>query len=122
MRIKIEIDVQPDELRRFLGLPDVAGLQDDVVRFLREKVSAAGESFDPSAVLHGSLELIRRNPTWKLLRSAMTRDRDEDPDDAPAAAAPAPKPARCPRKAAAAKPRAATKAPRRRKPPARDPG
>src|SRR3546814_1089801 len=47
MQIKIEIDVRPEELRRFLGLPDVAGLQEDVVAFLRDKVGAATE-FDPS--------------------------------------------------------------------------
>ena len=107
MQIKIEIDVKPEELRRFLGLPDVAGLQDDVVRFLREKVSAAGETFDPAAVLQGSLDLIRRNPTWKLLRGAMGRDRDGDGDGEEAAAAPAKKPRAARKKAAAKKPRRA---------------
>lgn len=102
MQIKIEIDVKPEELRRFLGLPDVAGLQDDVVRFLREKVGAAGESFDPAAVLQGSLDLIRRNPTWKLLRGAMGRDRDDAEDEVTVEVVPVKKP-RAARKQAAAK-------------------
>ena len=72
MQIKIEIDVKPEELRRFLGLPDVAGLQDDVVRFLREKVNAAGEGFDASGVVQNSIDLIRRNPAFRLLRGALT--------------------------------------------------
>jgi hypothetical protein len=104
MQIKIEIDVKPEELRRFLGLPDVAGLQDDVVRFLREKVGAASDSFDPSAVLQGSLDLIRRNPTWKLLRGAMGRDRDgSEEEDVEVQIVPVKKPRK---KAAAKKPRA----------------
>ena len=48
MQIKIEIDVKPEELRRFLGLPDVAGLQEEVINFLRDKVSDANERFDPT--------------------------------------------------------------------------
>ena len=110
MQIKIEIDVKPEELRRFLGLPDVAGLQDDVVRFLREKVGAASDNFDPAAVLQGSLDLIRRNPTWKLLRGAMGRDRDGSEEEIEVEVAPAKKP-RAPRKksAAAKKPRRAKK-------------
>lgn len=71
MQIKIEIDVKPEELRRFLGLPDVAGLQDDVVRFLREKIGAASESFDPATVVTASFDLIKRTPAWRVLRAAM---------------------------------------------------
>ncbi len=78
MQIKIEIDVKPEELRRFLGLPDVAGLQEDVVRFLRDKVSSASEGFDAAGVVQGSLDLIRRNPAWQLLRSTLSpRERRE---------------------------------------------
>jgi len=120
MQIKIEIDVKPEELRRFLGLPDVAGLQDDVVRFLREKVSAAGDTFDPAAVLQGSLDLIRRNPTWKLLRGAMGRDRD-DADDVDADVllepeTPAPKKSRRTRTSATAEKKTGAKKSRRAKP------
>ncbi|WP_428309817.1 hypothetical protein [Hydrocarboniphaga sp.] len=110
MQIKIEIDVKPEELRRFLGLPDVAGLQDDVVRFLREKVGAASDSFDPAAVLQSSLDLIRRNPTWKLLRGAMGRDRDGGEEPVEVAVVPVKKP-----RAARKKTAAVVKKPRRAK-------
>ena len=78
MRIKIEIDLKPEELRRILGLPDVAGLQDDVIRFLRNKVSAAGENFDPSAVIQGSFDLIKRTPGWRRLRDVLVPKGDEE--------------------------------------------
>ena len=78
MRIKIEIDLKPEELRRILGLPDVAGLQDDVVRFLRSKVSQAGENFDPSAVIQGSFDLIKRTPGWRRLRDVLVPKGDDE--------------------------------------------
>ena len=66
MQIKIEIDVRPDELRRFLGLPDVAGLQDDVIAFLRDKIGAAGE-FDAAGFVKGNIESLRKNAAWQKL-------------------------------------------------------
>lgn len=67
MQIKIEIDVKPEELRRFLGLPDVAGLQDDIVHFLRDKVGQVNENFNPSDFVKGNLELLRQSPTLQKL-------------------------------------------------------
>lgn len=67
MQIKIEIDVKPEELRRFLGLPDVAGLQDDLVQFLREKVGQVNENFNPSEFVKGNLELLKQSPALKRL-------------------------------------------------------
>lgn len=70
MQIKIEIDVKPEELRRFLGLPDVAGLQEDVLHFLREKLGAASESFDPTSFVKDNLQTIRNSGTWKKFVAA----------------------------------------------------
>jgi hypothetical protein len=70
MQIKIEIDVKPEELRRFLGLPDVAGLQEDVVQFLREKIGSASESFDPASFVKENIQNIRNSGTWKKVVAA----------------------------------------------------
>ena len=70
MQIKIEIDVKPEELRRFLGLPDVAGLQEDVLQFLREKLGAASESFDPGSFVKDNLQTIRNSGAWKKFVAA----------------------------------------------------
>lgn len=67
MKIKIEIDVEPEELRRFLGLPDVAGLQDDIVNFLRDKIGAAGENFDPALVVKEGIDQLKRSPTVRRI-------------------------------------------------------
>lgn len=66
MQIKIEIDVRPDELRRFLGLPDVSGLQDDVINFLRDKIEAAGD-FDAGHFVKNNLDSLRSNSAWQKL-------------------------------------------------------
>lgn len=64
MQIKIEIDVKPEELRRFLGLPDIAGLQDDIIGFLRDKMGAAGD-FDPASFVKTNLDALRKSAPWK---------------------------------------------------------
>lgn len=67
MQIKIEIDVKPEELRRFLGLPDVAGLQEDFINFLREKLGTAGENFNPADFVRANLSNITRTKTWRRI-------------------------------------------------------
>ena len=82
MQIKIEIDLRPEELRRFLGLPDVSGLQEDVIAFLRDKIGAAGD-FDAQQFVRSNIDVLRRNPAWKKLAG---RFRIVDTDEEAAAA------------------------------------
>lgn len=70
MQIRIEIDVKPEELRRFLGLPDVAGLQEDLVSFLRDKLGSAAETFDPSSFVKDNIQTLKASVPWQLLVSA----------------------------------------------------
>lgn len=67
MQIKIEIDVKPEELRRFIGLPDVAGLQEDLINFVRSKVGSAAENFDPASFVRSNLDTLRRSRAWRRL-------------------------------------------------------
>lgn len=66
MQIKIEIDVRPDELRRFLGLPDVSALPADVVGFVRELAGAASE-FDAAGFVKTNLGTLSKNPAFQKL-------------------------------------------------------
>ncbi len=70
MQIKIEIDVKPEELRRFLGLPDVAGLQEDLMNFVRDKLGAAAETLDPSSFVKDNLQSLKASAPWQRLVSA----------------------------------------------------
>lgn len=89
MQIKIEIDVRPEELRRFLGLPDVSGLQEDIVAFLRSKIGAASE-FDATQFVKSNIDVLRRTPGFKTILSRLKINELDavDLDDL----APAPKP------------------------------
>jgi len=51
MRIKVDVDASPEELRRFLGLPDVSALQDEVVEGVRRRMQEGWEGYDPAAFL-----------------------------------------------------------------------
>lgn len=84
MKINIEIDVTPAELRHFLGLPDVAGLQEDMIEYIRGRVAKGAEGFDPA-------DLIRETTDWgnktlqRILAMAASRlnpeeDGDVEPD------------------------------------------
>jgi hypothetical protein len=65
MNIKIDIELTPQELRQFIGLPDVAGLQDDMIQFVREKVTKGVENVDVDALRQG----IQSTRAWKRLMS-----------------------------------------------------
>lgn len=86
MQIKIEIDVKPEELRRFLGLPDVAGLQEDLVNFLRDKLGA--ETFDPTGFVREGVQIVRDSGAWKKLLSAAKVSAVVGGDEEPPAAKP----------------------------------
>lgn len=52
MRIKVDLDATPEELRRFFGLPDVQPLQEEVMRRMRERMLAGLDQYDPATLLH----------------------------------------------------------------------
>lgn len=71
MQVRIEIDVEPEELRRFLGLPDVSELQKDFVHALRDKVGTVASDFDVGSFLRGNLDMLRSYyPTMQRLLQA----------------------------------------------------
>ena len=55
MKIQIEIDVSPEEARRFFGLPDVAGMQDQVLKRIQSHVEAAA---DPANLGNVAAQLV----------------------------------------------------------------
>lgn len=87
MQIKVEIDVKPEELRRFLGLPDVAGLQEDLMAFLKDKVGQASDGLSPAAdFVRGNLENIKSSAAvQRLLSTVKVRISEPEPPAAPPA-------------------------------------
>jgi hypothetical protein len=72
MHIKMEIDMKPEELQRFLGLPDVAAMREELMQFIKERVAA-----DPAGFLLDNLEQLRKSkPVRRLLYGTKARDED----------------------------------------------
>ncbi|KAA3619228.1 MAG: hypothetical protein DWQ08_15550 [Proteobacteria bacterium] len=51
MKITIEVDITPEELRRFLGLPDVGPLQQEFMNRLRERLESGMTDYDPANLM-----------------------------------------------------------------------
>lgn len=81
MQIKVEIDVKPEELRRFLGLPDVAGLQEDLMSFLKDKMGQASDGLSPAAdFVRGNFENLKSSAAvQRLLSSVKVRVSEPEP-------------------------------------------
>lgn len=55
MKIRVDIDVEPEEMRRLLGLPDVAGMQEDVIKAVREKISQGADVWETLSAMNKQL-------------------------------------------------------------------
>ncbi|MEZ5918417.1 MAG: DUF6489 family protein [Alphaproteobacteria bacterium] len=51
MKFNIEIDCSPEEARAFFGLPDVAPMQERLMRDMEEKLRGNMLSMDPDAMM-----------------------------------------------------------------------
>jgi len=51
MKMTIEVDCSPEEARRFLGLPDVSGLNDHLMQELAKRVDANIQLLAPEEFL-----------------------------------------------------------------------
>jgi len=78
MKIKLDIDATPQELRTFFGLPDVTPLQNEIMENLREKMIAGTEGYDPLTLLRPflpeslqSLESVQKM-FWDAFRQNLT--------------------------------------------------
>jgi len=68
VKIRVEVDVKPAELREFLGLPDVTGIQKDALDALSRGLKRGSSSVDPISVLKGFLPSGLLSPEeWQRL-------------------------------------------------------
>ena len=43
MKITVNVDITPEELRRFLGLPNVEGLQEEMLKMAQQQLTESGQ-------------------------------------------------------------------------------
>ena len=51
MKVHVEIDCTPEEARAFFGLPDVAPMQERLMKDVEERMVAAMRSMEPDALM-----------------------------------------------------------------------
>ena len=51
MKISLDIDCTPDELRGFFGLPDVKPMQEELLKAVEERMRASLQTLDPETML-----------------------------------------------------------------------
>lgn len=75
MKVRLEFDISPKEIRQVLGLPDVEQLQREIIDAIRERMVAGVEGFDPLSLLRSFFSLAQSFPGFeslqKLLRQAV---------------------------------------------------
>ncbi len=76
MKITVDLDGTPQELRAFFGLPDVAPVQDELIQALREKMLAGLDAADLVKLMEPlvpehlrSLEALQKH-FWESFRKA----------------------------------------------------
>jgi hypothetical protein len=74
MKIKIDIDCTPEEMRDFLGLPDIKGLQAELLSGLQAQMTEAMTSGDPDALNQawGALGMKNMESMQQTFWAAMT--------------------------------------------------
>ena len=68
MKVTINIDATPQELRRFLGLPDLGPLQDEALEMIRERMLKGVEGYDALTLMRGMSPA--GYPAWEALQKA----------------------------------------------------
>ena len=59
MKIRIDVDITPQEMREFFGLPNVQPVQNEFLERVQENMRAGVEGFDPLTLMK---PLIPNNP------------------------------------------------------------
>lgn len=72
MKVNIDIDCTPDEARRFLGLPDIAPMQQTVMAAMEKRMVDAITATDPQKLLDTWMPFgIKGMEQWQALWSQL---------------------------------------------------
>jgi len=51
MKVSIDLELTPEEFRRLMGLPDVSGLQQDMIEQIRQRAESGADGYDPATLM-----------------------------------------------------------------------
>jgi len=85
MKVRMEVDLTPDEARRMMGLPDVTAMQSRVVAEIERQMLSSLEKLEPEAMLKQWFSLGSQGfeqfqkLLWESARNAAGGTRKETP-------------------------------------------
>ncbi len=85
MKLKMDVEVTPEELRRLLGLPDVQRLHQDMIDQIREQMASGAEGYDPLTLFKpylsggmGSMDALQKMMLGMMANSYQSADREAE--------------------------------------------
>lgn len=79
MNITVNVDITPEELRRFLGLPNVEGLQEEMMKMAQKQLTESGQTVFNELVA-GAVQPMLAYQQWlerMMLGGATTKEPKE---------------------------------------------
>jgi hypothetical protein len=88
MKIKVEFELTPEELRESLGLPDISGLQNEALSMLQKRISTDIEDIDVGKVIESwfSQGIAASRKVQELIAAAASGILDHDSGEPEASA------------------------------------
>jgi len=78
MKITIDFDVTPEELRQFFGLPNIEGLQEEMLKRAQQQMNDSGQAMF-NEILTGAVQPMMAYQQW--LQRMMTGQVGEKKDE-----------------------------------------
>lgn len=82
MKITVDVDITPEELRSFLGLPNVEHLQEQMLNNAQEYLKEAGQS-EYADLLTGAMQPLFAYQNWvkNMLTGAASQSTSQNEDE-----------------------------------------
>jgi len=73
MKMRIDVDITPEEMRRLVGLPDVETFNRELMDQIREKMMAGVEGYDPLSLFqpYFSSTMVGMDVFRKMMEATM---------------------------------------------------
>ncbi len=69
MKMTVDVDVTPEELRQFFGLPNIEGLQEEMLKMAQQQLTESGQAVF-SDLITGAVQPMMAYQQW--LQQMMT--------------------------------------------------
>jgi hypothetical protein len=70
MKMTVDLDITPEEVRKLFGLPDVEAFQNQLMDDIRERMTAGAEGYDPIKLMQPYM--TGTMASWDLFQKVLT--------------------------------------------------